>query len=143
MNIKKITFMIGSLFIIAAVMGFIPALNVHPHINDPTMSVEGNYGRLLGLFPVNVLHNLAHLALGIWGIIAARSTVTAIHYNQIGAVLYGVLALAGLLPGLNTFFGMIPLFSHDVWLHGLFAVAMGYLGFAPASAPIKRRLHAA
>lgn len=135
--------MIGIAFIVVAVMGFIPALNVHPHINDPTLSVDGNYGRLLGLFPVNVLHNLAHLTLGVWGIIAARSTVSSTHFNQFGAVFYGFLAVAGLLPGLNTFFGMIPLFSHNVWLHGVFALTMGYLGFAPASAPIKRRFHPA
>ena len=30
-------------------------------------------GLLLGLFPVNALHNLVHLAFGVWGLLAART----------------------------------------------------------------------
>jgi hypothetical protein len=35
----------------------------------------------------------------------------------------------GLLPTLNVAFGLAPLFGHDVWLHGVEAVAAGYIGF--------------
>lgn len=36
--------------------------------------------RLFGLFPVNVLHNLVHLGLGVWGVAAARSWSAAKGY---------------------------------------------------------------
>lgn len=30
-------------------------------------------GKLLGLFPVNLLHNIVHLAFGVWGIVASAA----------------------------------------------------------------------
>ena len=35
----------------------------------------------------------------------------------------------GLIPGLNTVFGLIPLHGHDVWLHLILAAAAGYFGW--------------
>jgi hypothetical protein len=35
----------------------------------------------------------------------------------------------GLIPGLDTTFGLVPLFSHDVWLHVLLAGGAAYFGF--------------
>jgi hypothetical protein len=92
---------------------------------------------LLGLFPVNILHTLVHLLLGIWGIIAYRSFSGSRVYAKSLAVVYGLLAIMGLIPGLNTTFGLIPLFSHDIWLHALTALAAAYFGFvAPADRPL-------
>jgi hypothetical protein len=45
------------------------------------------------------------------------------------AVLYGGLAVMGLIPGLNTLFGLVPLFGHDVWLHAGTAAIAAYFGF--------------
>jgi hypothetical protein len=33
------------------------------------------------------------------------------------AVVYGILTVMGLIPALDTTFGLIPLYGHDVWLH--------------------------
>jgi hypothetical protein len=38
-------------------------------------------------------------------------------------IFYGALAVMGLIPVLNTTFGLIPIFGHDVWLHALTALA--------------------
>jgi hypothetical protein len=38
----------------------------------------------------------------------------------------------GLIPVLNTNFGLIPLYGHDVWLHALLAIIAVYFGWAPA-----------
>jgi hypothetical protein len=38
----------------------------------------------------------------------------------------------GLIPGPDILFGLAPLFSHDVWLHGVEALAAGYVGFVMA-----------
>jgi Domain of unknown function (DUF4383) len=35
----------------------------------------------------------------------------------------------GLIPVLNTTFGFIPLFGHDIWLHALIAIGAAYFGF--------------
>jgi hypothetical protein len=91
--------------------------------------MDSMYGRALGLFPVNLLHNGVHLLFGIWGIIAYRSFDAAKTYARITAVIYAVFAVMGLVPGLDTTFGLVPLFSHDVWLHVLLAAGAAYFGF--------------
>jgi hypothetical protein len=40
-----------------------------------------------------------------------------------------VFVVMGLVPGLNTTFGLVPLFSHDVWLHAILALGAAYFGF--------------
>ena len=37
--------------------------------------------------------------------------------------MYGLFTVMGLIPGLNTTFGLVPLYGHDVWLHALTAAA--------------------
>ena len=44
-------------------------------------------------------------------------------------VVYGVLAVMGLIPVLNTTFGLIPIFGHDVWLHAGTAILAAYFGW--------------
>ena len=83
----------------------------------------------MGLFPVNALHNVVHIIFGIWGIAAYRSYTGARGYSKAVAIIYAVLAVMGIIPGLNTTFGLIPLYSHDVWLHAVIAIAAAYFGF--------------
>jgi hypothetical protein len=95
---------------------------------------------LLGLFPVNVLHNLVHLAIGGWGLAASGSFGAARLFARGLAVIYGVLTIMGLFPGLDTAFGFVPLFGHDVWLHGVTTLVAAYFGFlAPAEVTRVRR----
>jgi hypothetical protein len=45
------------------------------------------------------------------------------------AIIYAVLVVMGLVPALNTTFGLIPIHGNDVWLHALLAVIAAYFGF--------------
>ena len=74
-------------------------------------------GLLLGLFPVNVLHNLVHLSFGAWGLIAGGTRARATAYCRIAGVAYLVLAVVGVLAPMG--FGLVPIGGHDVWLHAL------------------------
>ena len=85
-------------------------------------------GRVLGLFPVNLLHNLVHLVFGAWGIGAARGHGASRAYGRAGAVIY--LLLVGLAFVTPTLFGLVPIGSHDIWLHFVLALGLGYIGFA-------------
>ena len=94
------------------------------------------YGYLLHLFPVNLLHSLAHLAIGAWGILAWRADHDHHHgfsnprtYARVLAIFYGALAVLGLIPGVNTLFGLLPLHGHDVWLHAGTALIAAYFGW--------------
>ena len=52
------------------------------------------------------------------------------------AIFYGLLAIMGLIPGLNTTFGLIPIFGHDIWLHALSALVAAYFGFMASDAAV-------
>ena len=57
------------------------------------------------------------------------------------AVVFGVVTVMGLIPGLNTVFGLMPIHGHDVWLHGLFAILAAYFGWRTAAEPLARTAH--
>jgi len=69
-----------------------------------------------------------HLAIGIAGILASRSFDAARTYSIVVGVLFALLFLMGLIPGLQTFFGLLPLHGSDVWLHLLSSLAALYFG---------------
>lgn len=127
MNIRTFTLSIGIIYLIVGILGFFPGLMTAPPQNAPAMSTP--YGLLFGMFPVNSLHNVVHLGIGAWGILAYKDPDSARLYAQSLAVLYAALGVFGLIPALNTMFGLVPLFGHDIWLHFLTALAAAYFGF--------------
>jgi hypothetical protein len=100
-----------------------------PAASDPNLAMNAMYGRELGLFSVNLLHDGVHLIFGVWGLIASRSWDAAKTYARVTAVVYAVFVIMGLVPGLSTTFGLVPLFSHDIWLHVILAAGAAYFGF--------------
>lgn len=128
-NVKRVALILGIIYILIGIAGFMPALIQPPKAGEPAVNIAALHGDLFGLFPVNVLHTLIHLAIGIWGVIATRSVGASIIYARSMAVIFGVLTIMGLIPGLNTVYGLIPLYSHDLWLHALTAIVAGYFGF--------------
>jgi hypothetical protein len=135
MNARNFSLVVGVAFLAAGVLGFVPGLVHPPHPGAPDLRVDAGYGYLLGLFPVNVLHNVVHLLIGILGVFASRTMPAAIRFSRGLAVFYGALAVMGLVPGLATTFGLIPIFGHDVWLHAVTAIAAAYFGWVEHSTP--------
>jgi hypothetical protein len=79
------------------------------------------------VFPVNVLHNVAHLVLiGIPGLVAYFVNRT-VAYARAMTVLFAVLVVAGLLP--QPFLGIIPLGGWDIALHALSGIAAAAAGW--------------
>jgi len=120
----------GILYIVIGIFGFIPGMVATPGTGGPAVVFNAGYGYLLELFPINVLHNIVHLAIGIWGLVSYRSYIRSRSYGRGLAIFYGILAVMGLLPALNTVGGLMPLFGHDVWLHALTALIAAYFGFS-------------
>jgi hypothetical protein len=117
----------GIVFLIVGIGGFIPGIT-RPH-DHPDLTVEAGAGLELGLFPVNVLHNIVHLLFGVWGLIASRSFSASRTYAQVVAIAYALLTILGLIPATNTVFGLVPIYGHDIWLHALLAAVAAYFGF--------------
>lgn len=129
MSTRYFALILGIIYTLVGLLGFIPGLLSEPAAVEGDLAVDALSGYLLGLFPVNILHTLVHLLVGILGIIAYRSFDASRTYSRAIAVLFAILAIMGLIPGLNTTFGLIPLFSHDIWLHALTALAGAYFGW--------------
>ena len=133
--IRYYTLLVGIAFTIAGIGGFIAGFTQPIPADAPRLMVEANYGLLLGLFPVNVLHNLFHLAIGIGGLLTFRNTIHARQFLKVFGTSLIILTIMGLIPQLNTTFGLVPLFGHDIWLHGIEGVIALYLVFAIKPAP--------
>lgn len=134
---RRIAMILGIAFLLAGIAGFIPGLT-QPHTN-PDMVVTAGLGTLLGLFPVNILHNLVHVLFGVWGLMACRSDAAARTFGKVVFFSYVLLAVMGLISALrlNTVFGLVPVYGHDIWLHAVLAAAGAYLGF---SRPVEQRV---
>jgi hypothetical protein len=126
MTIQTFALIMGIVYVAAGVLGFFPS-TPPPAALDVTVTL--GYGYLFGLFPINLLHNLVHLGIGLWGLGAYRSLMGAQNFARGLTAFYGVLAVMGLIPVLNTTFGLIPIFGHDVWLHAVTAALASYFGF--------------
>lgn len=129
MAVRYFALLMGVAFTLAGVGGFVPGVTLPPNADMPALALPASYGLLLGLFPINLIHNLIHLGLGIWGLVAWRGYESARLFARGVAVVLAAFTVMGLLPVFNTTFGVLPLFSHDIWLHGLEAAAAFYFGF--------------
>ena len=145
MSTRRFAFILGFFFVLAGIAGFIPYL-AHPEagamLADNAVAAPGHRGAILGtgddmlfgFFPVNDVHNVVHALFGLWGLAASRSWRGALVYARSVAIIYLLLAIAGLLPTLQTGFGLMPLYAKDVWLHGLIALGGLYFGWAARGA---------
>jgi hypothetical protein len=117
--VQRVAQLFGVVFLLVGILGFVTTgMNM-----DASMETAP---RLLGLFPVNALHNVVHLLFGVWGLMAARSAAGATQFAKVGGGIYIVLAVLGFVA--PTTFGLIPIGGHDIWLHGLLGVALLYFG---------------
>ena len=129
MTTRNFALVFGIIFLLVGIAGFIPGLVQGMHAEHPALTVDANSGQLLGLFPVNVLHNIVHILFGLWGLASFRSLSGARLYARGVAIIYAVLTVAGFIPGLNTMFGLVPLYGNDIWLHAVLALVAAYFGW--------------
>ena len=135
MRTATFAFFIGVAYLAWGITGMVPDALQPPPPEAPPIRVAVLYGYLVGLFPVNVVASILHLLTGAAGI-AAWQADHSWHrmssprtYARVLAILYGALAVLGLIPGLNTLFGLLPLYGHDVWLHLGTAILAAYFGW--------------
>jgi hypothetical protein len=129
MNSATFALIFGIAYLGAGLLGLIPAALMPPPADAPPTTFAVMYGYLLGLFPVNILHSAVHIAIGAWGLMAWRGNASPQVFARSLALFYGVLAVMGLIPGMNTLFGILPMHGHDVWLHAGTAAIAAYFGW--------------
>src|SRR5690349_14825952 len=121
--VRMFALIFGIVYLLVGILGFVPGVL---HSMPVATKVHMSEGMLLGLFPVNAIHSVVHILIGVWGLIAYRTIGSARGYAVGLAVIYLLLAVMGLIPGLKTVFGLIPIYGHDVWLHALTGLIAAY-----------------
>lgn len=97
-------------------------------------SASMSTGMELGLFPVNLVHNVAHILIGLWGINAARTAAGAVDYCKQAGVLYLLLGILGLIPAtVRMFADIMPIGGHDHLLHLVLGLILLYVGIRGGS----------
>ena len=119
--VQKVAMVFGVGFLVATIAGFVATGMSNMDPNPETAP------RALGMFPVNVLHNIVHLLFAIWGLAASRSFGASRAYCRIAGVIYLVLFALGFVA--PTGFGFIPLGGTDPWLHLVLGAPLAYFGF--------------
>ena len=117
--VKRVAMIFGVVFILVGLLGF--TVSGGMQMGDPA-----NAPKLLGLFPVNLLHNLVHVLFGVWGLLAARSGSGARTYCKLAGFAYLALAVIGIVA--PTTFGLIPIGGNDVLLHTVLGVVLAGAG---------------
>ncbi len=121
MNLARVySIAFGSVYTLVGLIGFAIA----PGIATGTLII----------FPINGLHDAAHLLVGLLGI-AAFFLNRNVEYARFMAVLFAVLTVAGFAP--QPLLGLIPLGGADIGLHAataLLAAAAGWL-YRPQTVP--------
>ena len=113
----------GAVYLLVGLLGLVP-----PFLAGTLPGVLGPLkGLLLGLFAVNLLHSLTHLAIGVAGLALYRSFSGGKAYALALGIAYAGLFLLGVLSEpVGTLGGLLPLNASDDILHILIAlVAFG------------------
>lgn len=139
MKTSTFALLAGIAYLGAGLLGLVPAMLTPAPADAPPTSFGLLYGYLLGLFPVNIAHTGVHLLIGAWGIAAWRGLSSPELFARSIAVLYGLLAVMGMIPMLNTVFGWIPIHGNDIWLHAATAAVAAYFGWRDEIVHAERR----
>jgi hypothetical protein len=114
MNVQKLAKLFGVVFILIGILGFVPGITSNGH--------------LLGIFEVDALHNIIHLATGLIALWAACSLAHARLFFKIFGVVYALVTVLGFTMD-GDVLGLIHTNGADNVLHLVIALVALYAGF--------------
>lgn len=113
--IKTLAWIFGVVFTLVGILGFVPGFTTD--------------GYLLGIFEVDTLHNIIHLLTGVVALWVAMSAPDKARlYFQVFGVIYGLVAVIGLIEG-DSVLGLIMTNMADHVLHLAIAAVALWAGF--------------
>ena len=125
--VRLAVLVVGAVFLLVGVLGFIPGITTN--YDDLQFASHESEAMLLGVFQVSILHNIVHLLFGVAGVLLARTWSGARNFLIGGGVIYLLLWIYGMLVGHDTPANFVPVNNADNWLHLFLGVAMVALGF--------------
>ena len=114
---------LGVVLLAVGVLGFVPGVT--------------NDGMLLGIFHVDPLHNLVHLATGgaLWYASSAEESAASGLFKTL-AVVYGLVTILGFMAGDGEILGLMANNSADNFLHLAFTAIFAYWGWGNRAATV-------
>ncbi|MCE9549129.1 DUF4383 domain-containing protein [Candidatus Nomurabacteria bacterium] len=112
MDTSKLAKWFGVVMLAVGVLGFVPGVTSNGH--------------LLGIFEVDMLHNVIHLLTGVLALMFASSAPKT--FFKVFGVVYLVVTVAGFVQG-STVLGLIGVNMADNLLHLVIAVLALMVGF--------------
>ena len=119
---------VGAVFLLVGILGFVPGVTTN--FGDMNFIGHDSEAKLLGIFQVNVVHNIVHLLFGVIGLAAARAWESSRLFLIGGGVIYLVLWLYGLVIDFGSAANFVSLNTADNWLHLFLGLGMIGLGAA-------------
>ena len=106
---KTIALIFGIIYTLVGIGGFLTPLG-------------GTFGMtplpLFGVFYINLVHNIVHLAIGIPGLLMAGTEESAARYLRVFGIILVLVAVVGFIRAIEAHIhGYLPLGGGDVWLH--------------------------
>jgi hypothetical protein len=120
---------LGVGFIALGILGFIPAFRTSVPASAPSLDVTESLGNLFSVFPVNAVSCAGYIAIGLIGVVASANLDRARYYCISTFLVFGILAIWGFIPLLDTLWRLAPIYGDDSWLHAGVALLAGYFGF--------------
>src|SRR5437763_16054224 len=113
---KTFGMLFGIVFLAVGILGFVPGVT----IND----------MLLGIFMVNKVHSIVHIASGAIFLIASMAGAGAARlWFQLFGIIYAIVAVLGFMNPNGMLFGMLSNNAADTWMHVVLVVSMLATGF--------------
>jgi hypothetical protein len=118
---QNLAMLLGGVFLLVGIAGFIPGITQD---YDELTNFSGEGAELLGIFGINIIENIVHLAFGLVGLAMARTPTGARTFLLGGGVVYLVIWIYGLLIDLDGDANFIGVNDAGNWLHLALGVAM-------------------
>ncbi len=108
---RTVAAVFGVVYVLVGVLGFLPGLVT----GDAPAGMESAEGSLLGIFPVNAVHNIVHLVIGAALLYGATGRDAAIGVLKVIGAVYILVGILGIVSANG--FGILPLGGTDIFLH--------------------------
>ena len=114
MNVQKLAKLFAFVLVPVGILGFVPGIT--------------SGGLLLGIFEVNALHNIIHLATGLVAFAAASTAANSRLFFKVFGLVYALVTILGFTMG-GDILGLIMVNMADNLLHIAITGVALYAGF--------------
>ena len=121
--VQLVALVFGAVYLVVGILGLIPFFG-------------GSYTQtnsdLLGFVPINLMHNIVHLVIGVAGLAAAVSVAGSKRYAQIFGVVLIAVGIVGIFA--SNPFNLLPIGGVDIAIHLATGAVLSYYGFTAVPA---------